>query len=60
MRLLPTFEEVEADSVPKCPDFDADCEDVTDKLCCYLGLPELGLAHGYCPYLVVMATDNER
>lgn len=53
MRLLPTLEEVEAGSVPKCPDFDADCEDVTDKLCCYLGLPDLGLAHGYCPYLVV-------
>ena len=32
---------------PRCTDFDEDCEDVEDKVKCFLYDP----AKGYCPYL---------
>ena len=32
---------------PRCKDFDADCDDVSDKLHCWLYDP----AKGFCPYL---------
>jgi hypothetical protein len=35
------------ESVPRCSDFDEDCETVPDKLHCWLYDP----AKGYCPYL---------
>jgi hypothetical protein len=34
-------------SVPVCRDFDEDCDDVADKVKCYLYDP----AKGMCPYL---------
>lgn len=32
---------------PRCKDFDEDCDDVADKVHCWLYDP----AKGYCPYL---------
>jgi len=34
-------------AVPLCSDYDEDCDDVPDKVHCYLYDP----VRGYCPYL---------
>jgi hypothetical protein len=35
------------DRPPRCSDFDEDCEDIPDKVHCYLYDP----LRGFCPYL---------
>jgi hypothetical protein len=64
MQLLPT--PLEEEALPpqrnRCSCFDAECAEVTDHMRCYLGKPRgskvigLGLADGYCPHLLGMAT----
>lgn len=34
----------------RCSDFDEDCEDIKDKMNCFMN-PIIGMADGYCPYI---------
>lgn len=46
--VLPTKSTTECSpGVPRCADFDADCNEIEDKLWCWLYDP----AKGYCPWL---------
>lgn len=46
---------LDRDHPPKCRDFDEDCDDVSDKVHCYLHDP----AKGYCPFLRLSGGHNE-
>ena len=54
--LAETLELIQTDKKsPKCPDFDADCEQVVDHWSCWTGFSTCGNvdiepAKGYCPY----------
>ena len=37
---------------PRCTDCDADCWHVPNKVKCWLGIPTMEIAKGYCPWLL--------
>lgn len=41
---------------PSCSDFDEDCEDIADKVHCYVYAPERGM----CPYLRAALNTKEQ
>lgn len=42
----------------RCSDFDEDCEDIKDKMNCFMN-PIIGMADGYCPYIYTTVTKNK-
>ena len=60
MRLIPTKEEIDAENIPRCSDFDADCQYVMHPFSCWLGGGELGLADGYCPMIYQATQESDR
>lgn len=37
---------------PRCIDCDEDCWNVTNKLECWLGIPDMPIAESFCPWLM--------
>jgi hypothetical protein len=48
---LPLVLDIKSSSSNICPDYDEDCDEITDPLHCWMGTKNCGRAKGLCPLI---------